>query len=188
MFKLKNLIKLTKLHFKKNKKLYFLKKYKFFYFFLNYFTNLKKYTNSCKKILYVIFNNNKKQTFVNILNSYKKNKHFLSTGVCIKYNKNTKSKSLKRSIKGLLMLLHMLKKNLIKNKKYYFFFLLNSSRKLSIIILKELSFFLKKIKKKYNLVCWQTKLKNKTNVVGVRRIKRRLKKRILKHEAGTFIN
>lgn len=184
MITLLNIINLL-FYINKNKIiLNFLKKYyqKYNYInILNYFNNFSLFY---KNILYIVLNNKKKQVFLNILNSSKKNKNFLSTGVCLKYL-NIKTKSMRRSNKGFLILINFLKKILLKNKFFFFNFFVNSSKKYSLILFKELSFFLKNIKKKNSAIIWQIKLSSGNNLKKIRRIKRRLKKRILKHEAGT---
>jgi hypothetical protein len=151
LFKILGLLKLL-VYINKNKIiLNFLKKYyqKYTYLtFLNYFNEINY---SYKNMLYIVLNNKKKQIFLNILNTFKKNKNFLSTGVCLKYL-NIKTKSMRRSNKGFLILINFLKKILIKNKGLYFNFFLNSSKKYSLILFKELSNFLKNIKKKNVIV------------------------------------
>jgi hypothetical protein len=99
-----------------------------------------------ENILYIILNNKKKQGFLNILNNFKKNKNFLSSGVCLKYL-GQKIKSMRRSTKGFLVLINFLKKILLKNKNLFFSFNIISSKKYSLLLFKEISFFLKNLKK-----------------------------------------
>lgn len=147
-----------------------------FFFFKFNFTNT----------IYVILNNKKKQGFLNVLNNFKKNKNFLSAGMCLKIL-GQKIKSMRRSTKGFLILINFLKKILLKNKSSFFNFNVISSKKYSLILFKEIQNFLKILKKTNSCFFWELKLSSGNNLKKIRRIKRRLKKRILKHEIGTNI-
>ena len=181
---LKNLLVFLVYIYKTTNLLNFLKKYFNKYIYMNTLKYFYSVNLLYKNILYVVINNKKKQIFLNILNNSKKNKNFLSTGVCLKYL-NIKNKSMRRSTKGFLILINFLKKILLKNNFCFFNFFINSSKKYSLILFKELSAFLIHIKKKNAAIFWQTKISSGNNLKKIRRIKRRLKKRITKHELGT---
>lgn len=126
--------------------LIFLKKYLKKYIYISILKNFFFYKLKFKDVLYIILNNKKKQGFLNILNSLKKNKNFLSAGVCLKFL-GSKTKSMRRSTKGFLVLINFLKKILIKNKNLFFNFNIISSKKYSLILIRELSNLLKNLKK-----------------------------------------
>jgi len=124
----------------------FLKKYFKKYIYIITLKNFFFYNLKPKNSLYIILNNKKKQIFLNILNNLKKNKNFLSTGICLKIL-GSKTKSMRRTTKGFLVLINFLKKILLKNKNLFLNFNIISSKKYSLVLLKELAAFLKIIKK-----------------------------------------
>ena len=184
-FFLKNIVELL-VELKKNNVTLLLKSYFKKYIYINILRSFFFFKFNLNNILYIIINNKKKQVFLNILNNFKKNKNFLSSGICLSLL-GQKIKSMRRSTKGFLVLINFLKKILIKNKAFLFNFNIISSKKFSLILFKEINLFLKNIKKTNVCFFWELKLSSGNNLKKVRRIKRRLKKRILKHEIGTNI-
>jgi len=165
---------------------FFKKKYRYLSNYTKNFFILKNFNYLLKSSLYFILNKKKKQIYFNLLSNKKKNKLFFSTGTCLAMS-SIKNKSLKRSLRGFTIFLSFLKKNILKNSNFFYIFYFNSSKKISFFLFKEIFLFLKKLKKNNNLFIWQ--IKSPTTIFkNIRRIKRRLRKRIQKHERGTFFN
>ena len=144
-FFLKNIVELL-VELKKNNVTLLLKSYFKKYIYINILRSFFFFKFNLNNILYIIINNKKKQVFLNILNNFKKNKNFLSSGICLSLL-GQKIKSMRRSTKGFLVLINFLKKILIKNKAFLFNFNIISSKKFSLILFKEINLFLKNIKK-----------------------------------------
>ena len=169
----------------------------YIYSYCNLIFDLKK-TTFLLKNLYFLFNCKKNQLYLNILNKKKKTLFLLTTGLVLKFLKY-QSKSAKRSLKGIMLFCHFLKKIIYKKYNTNFLTLIIKKwQKNTFFFFKQLKLLFSFLKKQTNT--WQTSKINinfvwvpaisytKFNYKKIKSIKRRLKKKLILKDNVYYIN